>query len=578
MNKNKSISVKNIKLAYKINRTFSLKKMFKNKKELKDTNVRKNALDNVSFDIYKGEIIGVIGKNGSGKSTLLKLLTGVFRQDSGKIDLHGNSVSLAAIGVGFIGKLSGRENIILSGTLLGFSKQEMLEKEKEIIEFSGLGDYIDNPVRTYSSGMYSKLAFSITAMLNTDIVLIDEVLSVGDQEFSEKSLNKMLSIIKDKTKTVVFVSHNNNTIRKLCNRVLWLDEGKVKMFDEANKVVDEYISKMKKSIKESKNQWYRKNIINIGGFNFFLDFYNFSQTTFFNSMDKLYKINIDKDGKRIVVMEVNDYFENFFNYVNKEIKERLNKNEIDAIYFYDPDMKYTYDESILKNKESIKYFYKKELLIREIRKNTNTKDIVLYKSCHYIEKMSQIVDEIYGTKVLYDFAEYKLNIKREGLIEYREFGSILEINKYYNAPSNIVLPETFEQKNINHIRGYAFEQSQNLESIVMSNKILSIGICSFYMCKMLKEIKFSNNLKIIKKSAFSNCTSLEKIEIPYGTIHLGYRAFYKCENLKKITVPETVGFIGNEAFDNCPQLIVYGKKGSYVDKYCLENDIKFIEI
>ena len=149
------------------------------------------AVKGISFYVRQGEILGIIRKNGSGKSTTLNALAGIFSPDSGTIDLHGHSISLLSIGVGFQREMTGRENIILSGMLLGFSEEEVRAKEEEIVEFAELGDFIDMPVRTYSSGMYSKLAFSITAILETDIMLIDEVLSVGDQKFKKKSYNKI---------------------------------------------------------------------------------------------------------------------------------------------------------------------------------------------------------------------------------------------------------------------------------------------------------------------------------------------------------------------------------------------------
>ena len=144
----------------------------------------------MSFNVPKGNILGIVGKNGSGKSTMLNAIAGIFAPDSGTIDLKGNSVSLLSIGVGFQRELTGRENIILSGMLLGFSEKAVRERMEEIIEFSELGKFIDAPVRTYSSGMYSKLAFSITAILETDIMLIDEVLSVGDARFKKKVITK----------------------------------------------------------------------------------------------------------------------------------------------------------------------------------------------------------------------------------------------------------------------------------------------------------------------------------------------------------------------------------------------------
>ncbi len=183
------------------------------------------ALKGVSFNVEKGKILGIVGKNGSGKSTLLRAVAGIFAPDSGSVDLKGNSVSLMSIGVGFQTKLTGFENIILCGLLLGFTEEEIRKKIPEIIEFSELGDFIYKPVKTYSSGMYSKLSFSITAILETDIMLIDEVLSVGDIHFKEKSSKKMHEIIQDESKTVIIVSHSMSTIKELCDEVLWLNDG-----------------------------------------------------------------------------------------------------------------------------------------------------------------------------------------------------------------------------------------------------------------------------------------------------------------------------------------------------------------
>lgn len=198
------------------------------------------ALRGISFEVKKGEIMGIVGKNGSGKSTLLRAIAGIFSADSGSIELESDSVSLLSIGVGFQKKLSGRENIILSGMLLGFSEQEVRDKMDEIIEFANLGKFIDMPVKTYSSGMYSKLAFSITAVLETDIMLIDEVLSVGDAKFKKKSYKKMQELIMDENRTVVIVSHSTETLERLCTSLLWLHEGEIKMQGDTKTVLDAY--------------------------------------------------------------------------------------------------------------------------------------------------------------------------------------------------------------------------------------------------------------------------------------------------------------------------------------------------
>ena len=233
-----AIEVKDLKITYKCVKSLSMRKSLfhlrKSKLEVYE------ALRGISFEVKKGEIMGIVGKNGSGKSTLLRAIAGIFSADSGSIELESDSVSLLSIGVGFQKKLSGRENIILSGMLLGFSEQEVRDKMDEIIEFANLGQFIDMPVKTYSSGMYSKLAFSITAVLETDIMLIDEVLSVGDAKFKKKSYKKMQELIMDENRTVVIVSHSTETLEKLCTSLLWLHEGEIKMQGDTKTVLDAY--------------------------------------------------------------------------------------------------------------------------------------------------------------------------------------------------------------------------------------------------------------------------------------------------------------------------------------------------
>ena len=233
-----AIGVKDLKITYKCVKSLSMRKSLfhlrKSKLEVYE------ALRGISFEVKKGEIMGIVGKNGSGKSTLLRAIAGIFSADSGSIELESDSVSLLSIGVGFQKKLSGRENIILSGMLLGFSEQEVRDKMDEIIEFANLGKFIDMPVKTYSSGMYSKLAFSITAVLETDIMLIDEVLSVGDAKFKKKSYKKMQELIMDENRTVVIVSHSTETLEKLCTSLLWLHEGEIKMQGDTKTVLDAY--------------------------------------------------------------------------------------------------------------------------------------------------------------------------------------------------------------------------------------------------------------------------------------------------------------------------------------------------
>ena len=236
-NKNIAITVDNLHIRYRGLKKTSIRASWT---KLKDKVDIFEALKGVSFEIEEGKIMGIIGKNGSGKSTLLKAIAGIFSPDKGKIDLHGNSISLLSIGVGFNKKLTGRENIFLSGMLLGFDEEKIKEKEKDIITFADIGNFIDKPVKTYSSGMYSKLAFAITATLETDIMLIDEVLSVGDAKFKEKSYNKMKELISDEKRTVIIVSHSLGTIRELCDEVIWLNDGKIVEIGNAKDVVGKY--------------------------------------------------------------------------------------------------------------------------------------------------------------------------------------------------------------------------------------------------------------------------------------------------------------------------------------------------
>lgn len=238
MERENAIDVKDLHISYKCLKSFSIKRSLLQLKKT-DTEVFE-AVKGVSFSVKKGEILGIVGKNGSGKSTMLKAIAGIFSPDEGSIDLHGNSVSLLSIGVGFQKKLTGRENILLSGLLLGFSEEQVRAKMDEIINFAGLGKFIDMPVKTYSSGMYSKLAFSITAILEADIMLIDEVLSVGDAKFKKKSYNKMKELISNEDRTVVIVSHSSQQLQELCTSILWLHEGELRMQGETKKVLEAY--------------------------------------------------------------------------------------------------------------------------------------------------------------------------------------------------------------------------------------------------------------------------------------------------------------------------------------------------
>lgn len=237
-----AVSVSNLHVTYRGLKKTSIRASWKH---FGDKIEKFEALKGVSFEIEEGKILGIIGKNGSGKSTMLRAIAGIFSPDKGTINLHGNSISLLSIGVGFNKKLTGKENIYLSGMLLGFSEEEIKSKEKDIIAFADIGEFINKPVKTYSSGMYSKLAFAITAILETDIMLIDEVLSVGDATFKNKSYNKMKELISDDKRTVIIVSHNLDTIKNLCDEILWINDGEQVMKGSASEVLPKYEEFMK---------------------------------------------------------------------------------------------------------------------------------------------------------------------------------------------------------------------------------------------------------------------------------------------------------------------------------------------
>lgn len=208
------------------------------KKDVKRADIVR-AVDDVSFSVEKGKILGIVGRNGSGKTTLLRSIAGIFRPDEGWIDTKGNRVSLMAIGIGFNPNNTGRENILKSGMLLGCPLDYVKAHMDEIIEFSELGDFIERPVRTYSSGMYSKLSFAVTAILDTDIMLVDEVLSVGDEHFRKKSYKKMEDLMRS-NRTVLIVSHATDTLKKFCDEVLWINDGKFVKIGPTEEVLAEY--------------------------------------------------------------------------------------------------------------------------------------------------------------------------------------------------------------------------------------------------------------------------------------------------------------------------------------------------
>ncbi len=240
MKKGNAIEVKNMtkrfKLFYDKPSTLKERLVFWNHKKAETRTV----LDNINIEIKKGETVALIGVNGSGKSTLLKLMTKIIYPSSGKLETKGKLTSLLELGAGFHPDFTGRENIYFNASIFGLTKKEIDKRMNDIIEFSELQDFIDNPVRTYSSGQYMRLAFSIAINVDAEILLIDEILAVGDQHFQDKCFQK-LEELRDSDKTIVIVSHSLGVIQKICNRGIWLNEGQVKKDGKVKDVIEEYL-------------------------------------------------------------------------------------------------------------------------------------------------------------------------------------------------------------------------------------------------------------------------------------------------------------------------------------------------
>ena len=263
------------------------------------------ALNGIDLTIYQGEAVGIIGSNGAGKSTLLKLLSKVTAPTEGEIDIYGRIASMLEVGTGFNGELTGRENVYMNGAILGMTKAEIDAKMEQIIEFSEVREFIDTPVKRYSSGMFVKLAFSVAAHLDSEIMIMDEVLAVGDMAFQKKCLGKMREAAKKDGRTVLYVSHNMNTIRMLCDRCIVLDKGKVIFEGEVNSAIELYLNRNKTDqvkidfTKRELVKWLKNPKIILTEFEFF----NKDRNVYVNDevMRLLIKFNAGKDVKNVSV-------------------------------------------------------------------------------------------------------------------------------------------------------------------------------------------------------------------------------------------------------------------------------------
>ena len=241
MSKKVMIDVQDVTMRFRMNndRILSLKEFVTTALRGKLEYQEFTALEHVSFQVKKGETLGLIGRNGAGKSTMLKVISGILKPTAGTVTCRGNIVPMLELGSGFDMDLSGRENIFLNGAILGYDEPFLKTKFDEIVDFSELGQFIEVPIRNYSSGMLARLAFSIASVINPEVLIVDEILSVGDAAFQEKSRKRMMELMGGGT-TVLFVSHSLDQIREMCNRVVWLDHGKVKAFGATGEICDAY--------------------------------------------------------------------------------------------------------------------------------------------------------------------------------------------------------------------------------------------------------------------------------------------------------------------------------------------------
>lgn len=237
------IEVRNVTMQYRManDRVSNLKEYIIKRIQKKLTFETFTALDDVSFSVKRGEVLGLIGHNGAGKSTILKVISGIVRPTKGFVHIRGNVVPMLELGSGFDFDMTGRENVFLNGAILGYSEEFLNERYDEIVEFAEIGQFIEMPLRNYSSGMIARLGFSIATVVEPEILIVDEVLAVGDAAFQEKSKKRMMELMGGGT-TVLFVSHNLSHIRELCDHVVWLEHGKVNMFGDTQTVCDAYES------------------------------------------------------------------------------------------------------------------------------------------------------------------------------------------------------------------------------------------------------------------------------------------------------------------------------------------------
>lgn len=419
---NFAIVTKDLSKEYRIglinSRTFknAVESYFARKKGLEDPNLvigetnnkygeRFKALDKINLKIEKGEALGIIGANGAGKSTLLKILSRTTTPTNGEAWINGKITSMLEVGTGFRAEFTGRENIYMNGMILGMNKKEIDEKIDDIIEFSECKDFIDTPVKRYSSGMYVKLAFAVASHLNSEIMIMDEVLAVGDMNFQQKCLNKMIEVVEKENKTVLYVSHNMATIRSLCTRCIVLDHGRIIFDGDVDEAISIYVNKTKDSSRLKKS-------------------YDFSS----------YERKNDSYGVRAKILNTKFIGKNKPDYINSEnisfnIKWN-NKDNLKNVYF---GIRIVYSDATIIG-------YASSGKIKKTRKDINNY-IINYDSSNLAPGKYYFIVELYemsniNTKIIIDSVEKVFfNISKDNNIlswNRKENGSIVfnELNIY----------------------------------------------------------------------------------------------------------------------------------------------------
>lgn len=328
MEENKVIQVRNV--AKKYNLYEKPQDRFKETISIRKKSFHKDfyALQDVSFDVLGGETVGIVGTNGSGKSTLLKMITGVLKPTEGDIFVQGRISALLELGAGFNQEYTGIENIYLNGKMMGYTRKEMEGKVDSIIEFAEIGDFINQPVKTYSSGMFARLAFAVSINVEPDILIVDEALSVGDLFFQNKCFRKFEEL-KDKKVTILFVSHDISSVRQMCSRVLWIEKGKQILFDQSDKVCDLYMDMKRKDLNKLQTEVVDHNSQYLDA-NYVINNKVFPKVSYSDSSIKSEKLQIesvfitDSYKNEVNSLEVeNEYFFHVVFSLNEDLKDLI---------------------------------------------------------------------------------------------------------------------------------------------------------------------------------------------------------------------------------------------------------------